>query len=142
RTGLGCDRRQRDFALHARHIELKQAAVLDDLSRDLIFARGENRKWNFLAAANFFDQREVRRGEHAEVLAVLLVDALDVLRNHQLDPGAQLRVRRLFAARSLAAPLSAHGGNKPAALDISSLYGNLVPGFQSRVWKLAQRLIK
>jgi hypothetical protein len=47
---LGRDRRQKDLSLHARHVERKQAAVLDDLPRDLIFTGGEFAQRNLFPA--------------------------------------------------------------------------------------------
>ena len=38
RPRLGLDRRQKNFALQARDVEREQAAVLDHLARDLVFA--------------------------------------------------------------------------------------------------------
>src|SRR5437868_5638768 len=45
---LGFNRRQEYFALHARHVEWEQAAVLNDLPRNFIFAAGEFSQWDFL----------------------------------------------------------------------------------------------
>ena len=104
---LGLDRRQKNLALQARHVERKQAAVFDHLAGDFVFAASELGQRNFFAAADLVDQSEFGRGQHAEVLAILLVDALDVFRDHQLDARRHLGVGRLLAARSFAAPLAA-----------------------------------
>ncbi len=95
---LGRNRWQKDFALQAGNIERKQAAVFDDLARDFVFALGELQQRNLFSPANLVNQVEVGRGQHAEVLAILLVDALDVFCDHQLDAGRHLGVGRLFAA--------------------------------------------
>ena len=81
RPRLGFCRRQEDFALQARNIEGEQSAVLDDLTRDLVFAIGELGEGNFFTAANLVDHAEVGRSQHPKVLAVLLVDAFDILRD-------------------------------------------------------------
>jgi len=39
---------------------------------------------NFLASADLIDQRKNRGGQQPQVLAVLFVDAFDVLSDHQL----------------------------------------------------------
>ena len=53
---LGLDRRQENLALHARHVEGEQAAVLDDLAGNLVLACGELAQRNLFAAANLVDQ--------------------------------------------------------------------------------------
>ncbi len=117
RPRLGRDRRQEGLALHARDVEREQAAVLDYLARDLVFAFGELHQRNLFSGANPVDHAEVGGGQHAEVLAVLLVDALDVLGDHQLDAGRHLGIRRLLAAGTFAAALAADSGHKAARLD-------------------------
>ena len=136
------DRRQKYFPLHARHIERKQPAVLDDLPRDLILASGKFAERNLFPAANAVDQRKVGRGQQPQVLAVLFVDALDILGNHDADAGAHLGVRRLLAARSFAAPLAAHRADESAALHVAAADGRHVAAFQPKVRNLAQRLVK
>ena len=41
------DSRKENFPLHARHIEIEQPAVLDNLPRDLVFTLGEFLKRQF-----------------------------------------------------------------------------------------------
>ncbi len=137
-----CDGGQEDFLLQARDVEGKQAAVLDDLAGDVVLAAGEFGERNLFAAPDLVDQAEVGRGQHAQVLAVLLVDALDVLGDHELDAGGALGVGRLLAARSFAAPLAAHRAHEPAALDVAALDGQLVAALQAGVGKLAQGLVE
>ena len=130
RTRLGRDRRQEYFALHARDVEGEEAAVLDDLAGDFVFAFGELHQRNLFAGANLVDHAEVGRGQHAQVLAVLLVDALDVFGDHQLDAGRHLGVRRLLAAGSLAAALAADCGDKSAAFTAPRAIGVSLPHFR------------
>ena len=97
---------------------------------------------NLFAGANLVDQAEVGRGQHAEVLAVLLVNALDVFGDHQLDAGRHLGIRRLLAAGAFAAPLAADRRDESAALHVAALDGRLVAALQAGVGKLAQRLVE
>src|SRR6266404_4590392 len=137
-----CNRRQRNFPLHARYIELKQPSILDDLARDVILGLSENRERNLLARSNLVDQRKICRSEHAQVLAILLVNTLNILGNDDLYAGAQLGIRRLLAARSLAAPLPADGSNKTTPFHVSTLNGNFIATFQAGVRKLAQGFVE
>jgi hypothetical protein len=50
------DRWQKHFLLQARHIEGKQAAVLDHLPRNLIFTFGEFGERDFLSRPDFVNQ--------------------------------------------------------------------------------------
>ena len=136
------DRRQEHLPLHARHIERKQPAVLNHLPRDLIFAGRELAQRNLFPAANPVDQRKVGRSQHSQVLAILLVDALNVFRDHHLDAGAHLGVRRLLAARSFAAPLSAHRAHKSAALHVAAPDRRHAAALQPKIRNLAQRLVE
>src|SRR6266480_7440297 len=90
------DRRQENFLLHARHVEREKPAVLDHLASNLIFTERELAQRNLFSGANLIDQRKVCRSQHAEVLAILLVDTFDILRNHQLDACRHLCIWRLF----------------------------------------------
>ena len=60
RTLASCNRRQKNFLLHARHIKWKKSAILDDLARDLVLAQGEFAEWNLLPCTNLIDQRKIR----------------------------------------------------------------------------------
>src|SRR5207248_6846796 len=97
---------------------------------------------NLFPGADLVDQRKIRGSEHAQVLAVLLVDALDVFRDHQLDAGRHLGIGRLLAARAFAAPLAAHRGDKTTSLYFAALDGQLRAALQAGVRKLAQRLVE
>src|SRR5205823_12215780 len=77
----------------------------------------------------------------AQVLAVLLVDALDVLRDHELDPRAHLGIGRLLAGGSLPAPLAAHRGDEPAAFYRSAADRELLAALEPQVGEIAQRLV-
>src|SRR5258708_10679752 len=134
--------RQEYFLLHPRHVERKQPTVLNYLPRNLILSLGKLGKRNLLPTANSVDQRKVSRSEHAQILAILLVDALNVLRNHHFDPRAHLGVRRLLAARTLSPPLSAHPTHKPAALDFTPSNRRPPAALQPKIKNLAQRLVK
>src|SRR5205807_9082143 len=113
-------------------------AVLDDLARDLILALREFGQRNFLARADLVNQPKIRGCEHAKVLAILLVNTLDILRNHQVNAGASLRIWRLLPAGALPAPLSADRCNKAALLHIAAFDRQLAAAFQPGVGELTQ----
>ena len=85
---------------------------------------------------------EIRGGEHAQVLAILLVDALNVFRNHQLDAGTKLGIGRLLTAGTFAATLPAHRRHKAALLHVTALDGRFIAALQAGVWELAQRFVE
>ena len=93
----GRGRMQDDRALQARHVVVEQAAMLDDPAGDFAFPGGKNGQRDLFTPFHPLEQRKIRRREDAEVLAVLAIDALDALGDDELDPGAHLGVRRLFA---------------------------------------------
>ena len=111
------------FFCNARHVEGEQAAVLDHLPRDFVFAGGKFRERDFLSRPNLLDQREVGRSQQAQVLAVLFVNAFNILGDHQLDSGAHLRVGRLLAARAFAPPLAADGAHEAAFFYVAASDG-------------------
>ena len=131
------DRRQKHLPLHTRNIKRKQSAVLDYLLRNLIFPGGEFTEQDFLPGANPLDQRKVGRSQQPEVLAILLVDALNILRDRDLNPGAHLGIRRLLAARAFAAPLPAYRADKAALLYIAAPDRKRVAASQSSVGNFA-----
>src|SRR5207253_3377294 len=97
---------------------------------------------NFLTRADLVNQPEIRGCEHAKILTILLVNALDVLCDHQLNAGASLRVWRLLPAGALPTPLPAHRGNKAALLYVAALDRQLATALQAGVEKLAQSFVK
>ena len=90
-------RREDHLSLESGDIEVEQAAVLDDATGDLAFARRERAQGDRLAPPHLVDDRKVGRGKHAQVLTVLAVDALDVVGDDELDPRAHLGVGGLLA---------------------------------------------
>ncbi len=130
--------RQEYFLLHPSHVEGKQPAILNYLPRNLIFPGGELGKRNLLPAANPINQRKISRSQHAQVLAILFVDALNILGDHNLDACAHLRVRRLLPARSFPAPLPAHRAYKPAALHLAATYGSYAAALQPKIRNLSR----
>jgi len=85
---------------------------------------------------------EVSGRQQSQILTILLVNALDVLRDHELNPRAQLCVRTLLSAAAFPAALSADRGHKSAALHITTLDGKSHAALQSEIWDLTQRLVK
>src|SRR5262249_40518666 len=148
----GLDRGEKDFVLrtvtlrrsrlHPGDIEWEQPAVFDHLPGDVVFTGGEFAQWDLFAGANPVDQTKIGRGQNPKVLAVLLVNALDVFSDHQLDAGAQLGIRRLLAAGALAPALAADGGNKSAFFHVAALDRHFIAAFEAGVRKLAQSLVK
>src|SRR5262249_49081939 len=97
---------------------------------------------NFFTTANFVDQRKIGRSQQAEVLAILLVDALNVFGDDDANTGAHLGVRRLLAAGTFTAAFAADGGDGAALLDIGATDGRDVAALQAQIGNLAQRLVK
>ena len=139
---LALDRRELHLALEPRDVVLEQPAVLDDLLRDGIDVLRELRERDLLAPANPLDQREVRRGQDPEVLAVFVVDPLDVLGDDDADPGHELGVGRLLAATPLPPSLAAHRADEAAVLDAAAGDRELVAGLEPQVRELSERLVE
>ena len=135
-------RRQKNLSLHPRHVERKQSTVFNHLLRDLVLPSGEFTERDFFAGTNPVNQREVSRSQQPEVLAVLLVDALNVLPNRDLNSGAHLRIRRLLATGSFAATLAAHRAHETALLHIAASNRQSVAAPQPNIGDFAERPIK
>src|SRR6185503_6348794 len=90
RTVAGCYRWNSSFALEPRDVEREQPAVLNYLPGYFVFASRELFERNFVAARDAADQIEVSRSEQPEILAILFVDAFDVLRNCEPDARRKL----------------------------------------------------
>ncbi len=136
------DGRQKHLFLQARHVEGEEAAVFDHLPGDFVFAGGKFRERDFLSRPDFIDQREIGRSQQAQVLAVLFVNAFNVLRDHQLDPSAHLGIGRLLPAGALAPPLAADGADEAALLYVAPSDGQHVAAFQAQVRDLAQGFVE
>ena len=85
---------------------------------------------------------EVRTREHAEVLAVLAIDALDALGDHDLDPRVHLRVRRRLARRTLPAPRPRRARDEPAGAHRAAHHRELLTGLEAEVGEFAERLVE
>src|SRR6266446_1733239 len=105
RARRSLDRWQENFPLHARNVKRKQPAILNHLPSDLVLPSSKFTERNFLPRANPVDQSKVGRCQQPQVLAVLLLDALNILGNRNLNPSTYLRIRRLLATRSFPPPL-------------------------------------
>ena len=138
----GNNGRQKDLLLHAGHVEREKPAVVDNLAGNVVFAFGELAERDFFTGANLVDEAEVRRSQDAEILTVLLVDALNIFGDHHLDSGTQFGVRRLLAAGTFASPLAAHGSYEAASFHVSTLDRDFTAALQPCVRKFAQGLIK
>src|SRR5260221_5882426 len=86
-----------DLAIEVCVVKKNHPAVLYDPGVYLPSARRERRERDVFAAFDLVQDREVGRRQHAEVLAVLTIDALDAFGDHELDAGAHLGVGRLLA---------------------------------------------
>ena len=99
------------------------------------------------AIRSYYDG-EIRRGQHAEVLAILVVDALDALCDDHLDPRHELRIRALLAAAALAAALPRDRANEAPVLHrrardrVVGLARVAVRGTQPQVREVAERLVE
>src|SRR4029077_20845168 len=92
--------------------------------------------------ANLFEQREVSRGQQGQILAILLVNPLEVLGNHHLDPRAHLRVWRLLPARSFPTSLAAHRTDESALLYLRPSDRDNASATQPQVRNFPQRLVE
>src|SRR5206468_11864225 len=84
---------------------------------------------------------KVGRGEDGEVLAVLAVEAFDVLSDDELHTGAHFRGGRLLARRSLATALAADRHREAALLDRASGDGELLAALETEVGEFSQGLV-
>ena len=100
------------------------------------------RQRHLLAAADLVDHAEVGGREDADVLAVLAVDPLDVLGDHDADAGGPLRVGRRLAAGALPAALARHGGDEAAVGDVVLADRLLAARPQADVRIAAERLVE
>src|ERR1017187_3739941 len=135
-------RRQKYLALKPRHVEGKQPAILNNLARNFVLALGEFAQVDFLTVPDLIDQAEIGCGQQSQVLAVLFIDSLDILGDHQVNPGCHLGVRRLFAARSFATALAADAAHKSATLHVAPLDWGSAAALQSRVREFSQSLVE
>ena len=140
-TRLGRGRRERDFSLEPGDVEVEQAAVLDDAAGDLALAGGECVERDRLATPHLVEDPEVGRREHAEVLAVLAVDALDVFRHHELDSRTHFGVRRLLPRRALPPSFAADGGHEAPSLHRPARDGERVAALEAEVRKVTQGFV-
>src|ERR1700730_8866970 len=136
------DRRKKNLFLHARHVEGEEATIFDHLLSDLILTRGEFSEWDLFSRPDLVDQREVGRGQQAQVLAILFVNALNVLGNDQSDPSAHLGVRRLLPAGPFAASFAADRADEPAPLDLTPPNRKHIAAFEAQVGNFTERLIE
>src|SRR2546423_6845311 len=142
RSGCGRDWRNLHLALQSRDVERKQPAIFNDLPGDLVFAARELFERDLFAIRDATDEIEVRRSQQSEVLAVLPVDALDVLGDDAADARGDFGIRRLFAARPFAAPLAGDRDDEAAAFDVALFDGKLVAALQAEVDELAESFVE
>ena len=138
-----CRRHHRHFnePLQPGHVVVEQSAVLDDPAGNAALAFGEDRERDRLTPTDPLQQREVGAGEDAEVLAVLPIDAFDVLGEHQPDPSHHLGVGRLLPARTLPSPLAAHRHHETAVFHRSAGDGKLLSRLEAQVGKFTKGLV-
>ena len=82
RTRFGRNPRDLYLALEPRDVVLEQPPILDDPAGYVALALREFAERNLFTGKHSFDEAEVGAREDTKVLAVLVVDALDTLRNH------------------------------------------------------------
>src|SRR5205807_8446409 len=115
---------------------------LDELPRAFIFAAGEFSQRDFLACPHLIYKVEIRGSQYAEVLAILLVNALNVLRDDELNSRRPLGVRRLLPAGTFSTPFAADTRHEPTILYVAALNRQLVAALQAGVGKFTQGLVK
>jgi hypothetical protein len=87
-------------------IEVEKAATLDYLARDRIYTLGELGERDVFTSPDPLYEAEVGRCENSEVLAVLIIDAFNVLGDDESDTGNHLAKWRLLTAAPFAASLA------------------------------------
>ena len=111
-------RRRRDVhAADARQLRLavfQEAAGADHLLRHFVAAGEERVERNRLPRRDAREDREVGRGQDADVVGVLAVDALEALGHDEADTRRLLGKRTGLARRSLAVALAGHHDRKAA----------------------------
>jgi hypothetical protein len=88
------------------------------------------------------DQRQISRSKKSQILAVLLVNPLDILRNHHPDASTHFGVRRLFPAGTFAATLATDCRHESTALYIAASNRSNSTALQSEIRNFAQGFIE
>ena len=114
---VGNDRRRRRVAREARLVVGEEAARADDVGADGIEPGGELLDGDALAGDDPLQDPEVGRGEQADVLAVLPVDLLDALGDHQVHARGELAEGRRLAAGTAPLAEAADDHGEASALD-------------------------
>ena len=95
----------------------EEAARLDHAPRHGVLPFREEGERDLLAAPDPLEDGEIRRDEQPEVDRVLPVNALEALRDKEMDSGGALGVRGLLARGALPAPPPGHRHGEVAAAD-------------------------
>ncbi len=119
----------------------QQSAGADHLLGQRVAPAQEGLDGNRLARQHAVQHREIRGGQDADVVAVLLVDALEALRHDQADAGGQLRQRAGLARGSLAVALARHRDGKAAVADGIAADRQLGARLEPHIRELPQPLI-
>ncbi len=132
---LACRRPCRGAAIR------QQAAGADHLLGQRVAPGQERLDGDRLARQHAVQHGEIRGGQDADVVAVLLVDALEALRHDQADAGRQLRQRAGLARGTLAVALASHRDGKAAVADGIAPDRLLAPRLEPHIRELPQTLI-
>ena len=107
----------RPHVAHPALAEAQQAAALQDRRGERVAALHELVDGDRLARLDAVEEAEVGRGEEADVVGVLAVDALEALGDDEADAGEPLGRRAVLARRALAVALAGHRHREAAGAD-------------------------
>ncbi|SOY63139.1 hypothetical protein CBM2587_B60170 [Cupriavidus taiwanensis] len=97
--------------------EPEQPAVAQDRCGERIAPGHQRVRVDGLALLQPGDQAEVGRGEQADIVGVLAVDALEAAGDDEADAGQLLRRRAVLARRALAVAVAGNGDGEAAVAD-------------------------
>jgi hypothetical protein len=125
-----------------RSHQVEQAAAADQLGGQFVLAARELLDRNRFARSDAVDEAEVGGRVDAEVAAVLPVDALEALGDHEPDSSAPLGVGARLARGALAVAPPGDCHSKAARLDAASLDRQRFAALQPEVGVLAELLVE
>jgi hypothetical protein len=102
---------------HPALAEAQQAAALQDRRRERVAPLYQLVDRDRLACFDAVDETEIGRGEQADVVCVLAVDALEALGDDEADAGEPLGRGAVLARRALAVALAGHRHREAAGAD-------------------------
>ena len=119
----------------------EQPAAADDLLREGVAAAQEFVDRHRLARENAVEHGEIGGGQNADVVAILLIDALETLRDDQPYSRRQFGKRARFPRRSLAIALAGDRDLEAAVLHVEVADRFLAARFEADIRILAEPLV-